>query len=244
MSIQKKIEEAALEIVSTLYGKGPQTKDIVVTPTNKDFNGDWTLVVFPFTRFSKKSPENTAEEIGEQLRSKVKEVEDYNVIKGFLNLTINSSYWISFLGEALQTKDYGFDSEGGERIMVEYSAPNTNKPQHLGHIRNNLLGYSVSQILSANGHKVIKANLINDRGIHICKSMLAWQKWGDGKSPSDTGVKGDHYVGDFYVKFNEEYTRQVNEMAAKGMDEEEAKKEAPLLKEAQEMLVKWENHDP
>ena len=202
------------------------------------------MVVFPFTRYSRKSPEETAKELGEYLKQNIEEVETYNVIKGFLNVVISSAYWIEVLNDVAKEDKYGYAKEpSGKTYMIEYSSPNTNKPLHLGHIRNNFLGWSVSEIQKANGHKVIMANLVNDRGIHICKSMIAWEKFANGATPESTGIKGDHFVGDYYVRFDKEYKAQIKELMAQGKTEEEAKKEAPILLEAQEMLRKWEAGD-
>ena len=203
-----------------------------------------TVVVFPFTRYSRKSPEETAKELGEYLKQNIEEVETYNVIKGFLNVVISSAYWIEVLNDVAKEEKYGYAKEpSGKTYMIEYSSPNTNKPLHLGHIRNNFLGWSVSEIQKANGHNVIMVNLVNDRGIHICKSMIAWEKFANGATPESTGTKGDHFVGDYYVRFDKEYKAQIKELMEQGKTEEEAKKEAPILLEAQEMLRKWEAGD-
>lgn len=212
--------------------------------TRKEFAGDLTVVVFPFTRYSRKSPEETAKELGEYLKQNIEEVETYNVIKGFLNVVISSAYWIEVLNDVAKEEKYGYAKEpSGKTYMIEYSSPNTNKPLHLGHIRNNFLGWSVSEIQKANGHNVIMVNLVNDRGIHICKSMIAWEKFANGATPESTGTKGDHFVGDYYVRFDKEYKAQIKELMEQGKTEEEAKKEAPILLEAQEMLRKWEAGD-
>ena len=212
--------------------------------TRKEFAGDLTVVVFPFTRYSRKSPEETAKELGEYLKQNIEEVETYNVIKGFLNVVISSAYWIEVLNDVAKEEKYGYAKEpSGKTYMIEYSSPNTNKPLHLGHIRNNFLGWSVSEIQKANGHNVIMVNLVNDRGIHICKSMIAWEKFANGATPESTGTKGDHFVGDYYVRFDKEYKAQIKELIEQGKTEEEAKKEAPILLEAQEMLRKWEAGD-
>ncbi len=213
--------------------------------TRREFKGDITLVLFPFVRLMKKSPDEVGHELGLYL-SGLPEIKSYNVIKGFLNLEIQHSYWTGFVAEAAADDQYGQKNKQDKRetVLVEFSSPNTNKPLHLGHIRNNLLGYSISLILEANGMNVKKVNLVNDRGIHICKTMLAWQKWGENKSPADEGVKGDHFVGDMYVKFEKAYRSEVDELVKTGMSEEEARGEAPLIKEAREMLRKWEADDP
>ena len=215
--------------------------------TRAEFEGQLTLVVFPFLKMSKKAPEATAQEIGEQLVVKVPEViSKFNVIKGFLNLVINPAQWIELLESIQQNPTFGFTpvTEESPLVMIEYSSPNTNKPLHLGHVRNNLLGWALANVMQANGNKVVKTNIVNDRGIHICKSMLAWLKWGNGETPETSGKKGDHLIGDYYVAFDKHYREEVKELVAQGMDEEQAKQEAPLIKEAHEMLVKWEQNDP
>lgn len=233
-----------IEAVKQCYGAAMEAKDIQLQPTRKDFAGDLTVVVFPFTRYSHKSPEETGRELGEYLKQNIEEVQDYNVIKGFLNVVISSAYWLGILNEAAGEEKYGYAKQSsGKSYMIEYSSPNTNKPLHLGHIRNNLLGWSVSEIQKANGHEVKMVNLVNDRGIHICKSMLAWQKYAEGATPESTGMKGDHFVGDYYVRFDKEYKAEIKRLTEQGMEEEEAKKKAPILLEAQEMLRKWEAGD-
>ena len=242
MNIDKYISEIMLEVVSNLYGEvTPQ--QIQIQKTRKEFEGDYTLVCFPLLKLSRKSPEATATEIGEAVVAASEHISAYNVIKGFLNLSLSLSFWQARFAEVVAKEEYGRAESTGKTIMVEYSSPNTNKPLHLGHIRNNLLGYSVSQILAESGHKVIKANLVNDRGIHICKSMVAWQRYGNGATPESTGIKGDHLVGDYYVEFDKYYKAEIAELVAGGMSEEEAKKSAPILLEAQEMLRKWEAKD-
>ena len=242
MNIDKYISEILLEVVGNLYGEvTPQ--QIQIQKTRKEFEGDYTLVCFPLLKLSRKSPEATATEIGEAVVAASEHISAYNVIKGFLNLSLSMSFWQSRFAEIVATEEYGRAEATGKTIMVEYSSPNTNKPLHLGHIRNNLLGYSVSQILAESGHKVIKANLVNDRGIHICKSMVAWQRYGNGATPESTGIKGDHLVGDYYVEFDKHYKAEIAELVAAGMSEEEAKKSAPILLEAQQMLRKWEAKD-
>ena len=211
--------------------------------TKKEFIGHVTFVVFPYVRYTKKSPEETAQLLGEYLKNKCSEVDDFNVIKGFLNLSLSNSYWLNKLSTEIADKNFGILPANGEKVMVEYSSPNTNKPLHLGHVRNNLLGFAVAEILSAAGYDVIKANLVNDRGIHICKSMLAWQKFGNGETPESSGLKGDHLVGKYYVIFDQEYKKEIEALKAAGKTEEEAKKQAPLIIEAQEMLQKWEAGD-
>jgi arginyl-tRNA synthetase len=234
------IIDATVEAVKQLYQTDITPADVSLQETRKEFEGQVTIVTFPFTRFSRKSPEQTGAEIGEYLKNELAEVSAFNVIKGFLNISISSTYWIGQLYEVITTDDFGTFKPNGKKVMVEYSSPNTNKPLHLGHVRNNLLGYSVAQILAAAGYDVIKANLVNDRGIHICKSMLAWQKWGNDETPESTGMKGDHLVGKYYVVFDKEYKKQIEELKAAGQTEEEAKKNGPLIKEAQEMLLQWE----
>ena len=245
MTIEKKmLTQQVLEAVKACYGVELTEKDVQLQETRKEFAGDLTVVVFPFTRYSRKSPEETAKELGEYLKQNIEEVETYNVIKGFLNVVISSAYWIEVLNDVAKEDKYGYAKEpSGKTYMIEYSSPNTNKPLHLGHLRNNFLGWSVSEIQKANGHKVIMANLVNDRGIHICKSMIAWEKFANGATPESTGIKGDHFVGDYYVRFDKEYKAQIKELMAQGKTEEEAKKEAPILLEAQEMLRKWEAGD-
>ena len=244
MDIQQNISIGAKEALKSLYDLEVETIDF--QPTRKDFEGDITLVVFPFLRSSRKGPEQTAEEIGEYLKSNLNEVDDFNVVKGFLNLVISEKPYITFIENNVGNDNFGFVevTENSISSMVEYSSPNTNKPLHLGHIRNNLLGYSVAEILKASGRKVYKTQIINDRGIHICKSMLAWQKFGNGETPESTGLKGDKLVGNYYVKFDQEYKKQIAELVEGGMDKKEAEKEAPLLKEAQQMLRDWEAKDP
>lgn len=253
MNIISEINKAALEAVKALYGQDVPEKMVQVQKTKKEFEGSLTLVVFPFLKISKKKPEDTAAEIGEWMKQNCKAVADYNVVKGFLNIVIDTAAWIGMLNDINADEHYGEKqaTEDSPLVMIEYSSPNTNKPLHLGHVRNNLLGWSLAQIMAANGNKVVKTNIVNDRGIHICKSMLAWQKWGNGFTPETSGMKGDHLIGDFYVAFDKHYREEVKELKAKfvaeGMDEETAEKkakdEAPLIKEAHEMLVKWEQGD-
>ncbi|MBR7102335.1 MAG: arginine--tRNA ligase [Tidjanibacter sp.] len=230
------------ECVEALYGA--TGIDLQLQKTRKEFEGDYTLVVFPLLRTSRKSPDATAEEIGAALAARLPEqVKGYNVIKGFLNISLCENFWGERFAEMASAENYGIAPSNGKTVMVEYSSPNTNKPLHLGHIRNNLLGYSVSQILAACGYNVIKANLVNDRGIHICKSMIAWQRYGQGETPASSGMKGDHLVGKYYVEFDKHFKAEVAELVAGGMSEEEAKKQAPILRDAQEMLRKWEMGD-
>jgi len=237
------IIEAAVKAVKTLYQVDLNAADIGLQPTRKEFEGQLTIVTFPITKFSRKSPEQTGIDIGEFLKKEVKEISGFNVIKGFLNISLSDAYWIDKLYNEILADDFAGFKPNGKKVMVEYSSPNTNKPLHLGHVRNNLLGYSVAEILKADGYEVIKANLVNDRGIHICKSMLAWQMFGNGETPESTGEKGDHLVGKYYVLFDQEYKRQIEELKSFGQTEEEAKKNAPVIKEAQEMLQKWEAGD-
>ena len=242
MNIDNYISELVLGVVTELYGQ-VNPAQIQIQKTRKEFEGDYTLVTFPLLKLSRKAPEATATEIGEKLVATCSQVSAFNVIKGFLNISLSAEFWQERFAQIVATENYGQAEATGKTIMVEYSSPNTNKPLHLGHIRNNLLGYSVSQILAANGHKVIKANLVNDRGIHICKSMVAWQRYGNGATPQSTGIKGDHLVGDYYVEFDKHYKAEIAELVAGGMSEEEAKKSAPILLEAQDMLRKWEAKD-
>ncbi|MCJ8211192.1 arginine--tRNA ligase [Mucilaginibacter sp. RS28] len=237
------IIDAALKAVKALYDTDLSSSDINLQETRKEFEGQVTIVTFPITRYSKKSPEQTGNDIGEFLQKELPEVAAFNVIKGFLNISLADNYWLDKLNNQILTADFGTVAPNGKKVMVEYSSPNTNKPLHLGHVRNNLLGYSVAQILGAAGYEVIKANLVNDRGIHICKSMLAWQQFGNGETPESSGLKGDHLVGKYYVIFDKEYKKQIDELKAQGQTEEEAKKNAPLIKEAQAMLQQWEAGD-
>ena len=238
------IEEFILSVVKRtteeLYGT---SDNIQIQKTRKEFEGDYTVVVFPLLRASRKSPEATATELGEKIVASTPEIKSFNVIKGFLNLVVDASFWATRFAEISAAEDYGMAPASGRTIMIEYSSPNTNKPLHLGHIRNNLLGYSVATILKANGHNVIKVNLVNDRGIHICKSMLAWQLYGGGETPESSGMKGDHLVGKYYVEFDKHYKAEIKELVAQGLTEDEAKKQAPIMLQAQEMLRKWEAKD-
>lgn len=245
MNIETIIFQAVEDALKTLYQFEPETGQIQLSATRKEFEGDITLVVFPFLRYSKKSPEQTAQEIGIFIHDTVKEVESFNVIKGFLNLVIASEYWYGILDEAYADKDYGMNipAEDSPSVMVEYSSPNTNKPLHLGHIRNNFLGYAISRILEANGNRVVMTNIVNDRGIHICKSMYAWQQWGEGRTPASTGIKGDHLVGDFYVMFDKQYKSEIKELIQSGTPKEEAENQAPSILAARELLRKWEAGD-
>ncbi len=246
MNIEALISQAAGEAVKALYGMDATEKMLQLQKTRSEFEGNLTLVVFPFVRAAKKSPEQTAQEIGDYLVSHCAAVEKYNVVKGFLNLSIGNAAWLQLLEVIDGDERFGMKQATAESplVMIEYSSPNTNKPLHLGHVRNNLLGWSLAQIMEANGNKVVKTNIVNDRGIHICKSMLAWQKWGNGETPESSGKKGDHLIGDYYVAFDKHYRDEIKDLVAQGMDEEKAKQEAPLIKEAHAMLVKWEQGDP
>ena len=255
MQIEQQLTEAVIKAISELYGAEAQPAQVQISTTKKEFEGHLTLVVFPFLKMSKKKPEDTAAEIGDYLVEKLPEVvAKYNVIKGFLNMTIADQCWLQLLADINADENYGLKKATDESplVMIEYSSPNTNKPLHLGHVRNNLLGWALSKVMEANGNRVVRTNIVNDRGIHICKSMLAWLRWGNGETPETSGKKGDHLIGDYYVAFDKHYREEVRELAARfvaeGMDEEaateKAKQEAPLIKEAHEMLVKWEQGDP
>ena len=254
MNIESQITQTAIEAVKQLYGQEVSADSLQPQKTKSNFQGNLTLVVFPLLKISRKKPEDTAEEIGAYLKEHCEAVADYNVVKGFLNLTISTEAWVGLLNDINAQPHFGEKqpTEDSPLVMVEYSSPNTNKPLHLGHVRNNLLGWSLAKIMEANGNKVIKTNIVNDRGIHICKSMLAWLKWGNGETPESSGKKGDHLIGDYYVAFDKHYREECAELKtqymAQGMDEEKAtekaKAEAPLIKEAHEMLVKWEQGDP
>ena len=254
MSIEQQIQQAAMAAVKALYQQEVPEKMVQLQKTRSEFEGSLTLVVFPFVKMARKSPEQTGQEIGEYLVANCDAISKFNVVKGFLNLSIADAAWLQLLTEIDQNDHYGEKRvhEGSPLVMIEYSSPNTNKPLHLGHVRNNLLGWSLAQIMLANGNRVVKTNIVNDRGIHICKSMLAWQKWGNGETPESSGKKGDHLIGDYYVLFDKHYREEVKalteQLALSGLPaekaEEQAKQEAPLIKEAHEMLVKWEQNDP
>ena len=246
MNIELQIIISAQEAVSSLYGQQVPEKMVQLQKTRSEFEGNLTLVVFPFLKISKKNPEQTAQEIGQYLADHCEAVAGFNVVKGFLNLVIAPAAWLALLNDINANEHYGERqaNENSPLVMIEYSSPNTNKPLHLGHVRNNLLGWSLAQIMQANGNRVVKTNIVNDRGIHICKSMLAWLKYGNGETPETSGKKGDHLIGDYYVAFDKHYREEVKQLVESGMDEEQAKQEAPLIKEAHEMLVKWENNDP
>ncbi|MCB5655261.1 arginine--tRNA ligase [Bacteroides fragilis] len=246
MKIEDKLVTSVISGLKALYGQDVPAAQVQLQKTKKEFEGHLTLVVFPFLKMSKKGPEQTAQEIGEYLKANEPAVAAFNVIKGFLNLTVASATWIELLNEIHADAQYGIVSadENAPLVMIEYSSPNTNKPLHLGHVRNNLLGNALANIVMANGNKVVKTNIVNDRGIHICKSMLAWQKYGRGETPESSGKKGDHLVGDYYVAFDKHYKAEVAELMEKGMSKEEAEAASPLMNEAREMLVKWEAGDP
>lgn len=243
MNIQQHIITATINAVKELYNQDLPEAQINLQDTRSEFDGEITIVVFPVVRFSKKSPEATANDLGEYLKEHIEEITAFNVVKGFLNLSIVSSYWVDLFQTDLLKESFGTIPSNGKKVMVEYSSPNTNKPLHLGHVRNNLLGYSVSELLKASGSEVYKVNLVNDRGIHICKSMLAWQKWGNGETPESSGLKGDHLVGKYYVIFDKEYKKEIEALKETGQTEDEGKKNAPLIKEAQAMLLAWEAGD-
>ena len=239
------IRNKVIEAIKTLYGQDVDENQVQVQTTRKEFTGDKTVVVFPFLRFSKKTAEQTADEIGNFLVSSIEVISEFNIVKGFLNLVIEKGYWINLFNIAAADNQFGIKSsnENSEVVMIEYSSPNTNKPLHLGHIRNNLLGYSVAEIMKANGNKVVKTNIVNDRGIHICKSMLAWKKLGNGETPESSGKKGDHLVGEYYVKFDKLYKKEIAELISGGMTEDEAKEKSPIINEAREMLRLWEANE-
>ena len=254
MTIEQQIVSAAQAAVKTLYGQDVPEKMVQLQKTKREFEGNLTLVVFPFLKISHKKPEDTAQDLGQYIKDNCPAIADFNVVKGFLNLVIDKKAWIGLLNEMNANEKFGEKpvTENSPLVMIEYSSPNTNKPLHLGHVRNNLLGWSLAQIMEANGNKVVKTNIVNDRGIHICKSMLAWLKWGNGETPETSGKKGDHLIGDYYVAFDKHYREEVAQLKAQyiaeGMDDEaaekKAKEESPLIKEAHEMLVKWEQGDP
>ena len=254
MTIEQQIVATAIAAVKELYGQDVPEKMVQLQKTRSEFEGNLTLVVFPFLKISHKKPEDTAQDLGKYIKDNCQAIADYNVVKGFLNLVIDKKAWLGLLNEMNANEKFGEKpvTENSPLVMIEYSSPNTNKPLHLGHVRNNLLGWSLAQIMEANGNKVVKTNIVNDRGIHICKSMLAWLKWGNGETPETSGKKGDHLIGDYYVLFDKHYREEIKELTAKfvaegiepGEAEEKAKKEAPLIVEAHEMLVKWEQNDP
>jgi arginyl-tRNA synthetase len=243
MTIQENIQKGLQLAFQNIFNHSVETQDLALAPTQKEFEGTYTFVVFPYLKVSRTTPENTATLLGEYLQENVKEVAGFNVVKGFLNLVLDQSSWLDLFTKIYQNPSRGRMPSNGKRVMVEYSSPNTNKPLHLGHLRNNFLGYSVAQILEANGYEVIKSNLVNDRGIHICKSMVAYLRFGNGETPESSGLKGDHLAGKYYVLFDKEYKNEIKELIASGETEEAAKKKAPILLEAQEMLRKWEAND-
>ncbi|MCK5702693.1 MAG: arginine--tRNA ligase, partial [Cyclobacteriaceae bacterium] len=241
MSLEETIKEELRSTFQNLFEYTLQNNELTLLPTRKEFEGDYTFVTFPVARYSKKNPEETAILLGESIKDSSEVIEDFNVVKGFLNLKIGMNTWLKLFKKAYFDESYGQLPAKDKKVVTEYSSPNTNKPLHLGHLRNNFLGFSVSQIQKAAGYDVEKVNLVNDRGIHICKSMLAYQKFGDGETPESSGIKGDHLIGKYYVRFDQEYKKEIQVLVEKGMAKEEAEKEAPLLKEAQKMLLDWEN---
>jgi len=245
MNLELKIKEVVAVAITDLYSESLDSVLVQTQITRKDMEGDFTVVVFPLLKLSKKNPEITGEEIGKYIQTNLPEVASYKVIKGFLNLTLTHSYWIEQLNSIVGNQSFGFKKvdDSSPLMMIEYSSPNTNKPLHLGHIRNNLLGFSLSRVAQANGFRVVKTNIVNDRGIHICKSMLAWQKWGKSQTPESTGMKGDHLVGEYYVVFDKEYKKELAQLGESGLSQEEAEKKSTLMAEAREMLLKWEAGD-
>lgn len=242
--IEEILIKNTLSAIKSIYGQNAEGQQVQIQKTRKEFIGDLTIIVFPFLRFSKKKPEDTAMEIGEYLKSNLKEIQEYNVVKGFLNLVISDKFWLDFFVNNFKSERFGFSNKKStEKIVIEFSSPNTNKPLHLGHIRNNLVGNSIAEILNANGKKIIKVNLVNDRGIHICKSMLAWKLWGNISIPEENNVKGDKFVGDFYVKFEQENKKEASKLISEGADKTNAAQKTPLMDKAREMLVSWENGD-
>ncbi|MBN2744262.1 MAG: arginine--tRNA ligase [Marinilabiliaceae bacterium] len=246
MEIESTIKALVSRAIGELYQATVSDESVQVQITRKDLEGDLTVVVFPYLKVSKKGPEQTGSEIGEFLKAHLSAVDSFNVVKGFLNLNLSHQFWIGELNKMVANVDHGFvkPADDSPLMMIEYSSPNTNKPLHLGHIRNNLLGFSLSRIAAVNGFRVVKTNIVNDRGIHICKSMLAWKKWGEGQTPDSTGIKGDHLVGDFYVKFDKEYKQELAQLQAQGLNKDEAESQSQLMKEAREMLLLWEQNDP
>ncbi|MBB6612528.1 arginine--tRNA ligase [Pontibacter sp. Tf4] len=243
MQLQATIAQRISQALQALFNISVDAAQIALQPTRKEFAGSFTFVTFPYTKQAGKGPEQVGQALGEYLKENAAEIKDFNVVKGFLNLEVEQTEWLRLFRDLMQNANYGYGSNSGKKVMVEYSSPNTNKPLHLGHLRNNFLGYSVAEILKANGHEVMKANLVNDRGIHICKSMLAYQKFGNGETPQSSNTKGDHLAGKYYVQFDKAYKEQIDELVTGGMDKEDAKKKAPLMLEAQEMLRKWEEGD-
>ena len=244
MELEKNIALEISNAFTELFNHMTEPNQIQLEITKKEFQGNLTFVLFPYLRFTKLNPEQSAQKIGEYLLGNSQYVDNIQVVKGFLNLSVKNNVWVEFLSQNFKLKNFGHNTIGkGKKVMVEYSSPNTNKPLHLGHVRNNLLGYSIAELMKANGYDVTKVNLINDRGVHICKSMLAWQKFGNGETPESAGLKGDHLVGKYYVEFEKHYRVQVNQLVEKGIEKEVAEKEAPLMVETREMLIKWENND-
>lgn len=243
MTLEQSLSQHVKQAVKQLYDLDATDNMIQLQKTRAEFEGNITLVVFPFVKTARKKPADVAAEIGDYLKANTAEVEKYNAVQGFLNIVISKHYWVEQLNDIHSADCYGFAADNGKLMMVEYSSPNTNKPLHLGHVRNNLLGFSIARIQEANGWNVVKTNIVNDRGIHICKSMLAWQLFGNGETPESSGKKGDHLIGDYYVRFDIEYKKQIKELISQGLDEETAKKEAPLIKQAQDMLLRWEQGD-
>ncbi len=246
MNIEKDLQLAVIKVIAQLYDAEVSPAQITLQKTKKEFAGHYTLVTFPLLKISRKKPEDTAEEIGEALLKDSTIIESFNVIKGFLNLSLSSAVWIKLMEEINSNPSYGIETPADDAplYMVEYSSPNTNKPLHLGHVRNNLLGHSLCEILKANGKRVVKTNIVNDRGIHICKSMLAWQKWGNNETPESSGKKGDHLIGDYYVLFDQKYKAEQAELQAKGLSKDEAEAQSSLMAQAREMLLRWEDNDP
>lgn len=245
MSVVNRIKQAAASSIHQLYGTSVQPEQVLVNQTKPEFEGDYTVVLFAFVKELKKSPEQLGQELGTEMVARFPELfTSYNVVKGFLNLTINASYWSQFLGNQYHNQQFGHSVRTSNKVMVEYSSPNTNKPLHLGHLRNNFLGRSIAEILKATGNDVVKTCIVNDRGIHICKSMIAWKRYANGATPTSTQMKGDHFVGDYYVKFNDAYKAEIADLKATGLTEEQAEKDAPIMKEAQQMLLDWEAGDP
>ncbi|MCK5637511.1 MAG: arginine--tRNA ligase, partial [Flavobacteriaceae bacterium] len=243
MNIQQTLNRVVKKAIKQIYDT--EIQKLEFQETRKDFEGDITIVVFPLLKFIKGNPFEIATKLGEYLKANIEQISDFNVVKGFLNLVLSDEYLLRSFSKISTTKNYGIKESDPQNkaVMVEYSSPNTNKPLHLGHIRNNLLGYSVSEIIAASGKKVYKTQIINDRGIHICKSMLAWERFGNGETPENTGLKGDKLVGNYYVKFDKEYKKEIEQLISEGLAEDDAKKSAPILLEAQKMLIKWENGD-
>jgi arginyl-tRNA synthetase len=243
MTIQEQILSDVSKAFATLFDHTIDASELSLQPTRKEFAGNYTFVMFPYSQITKASPEQGATKIGEYLKSQSAIVSDFNVVKGFLNISVADEKWLEVFGQLIQEEQIGQFASNGQKVMVEYSSPNTNKPLHLGHLRNNFLGFSLSEILKANGYEVVRANLVNDRGIHICKSMVAYKHFGEGETPASSGIKGDHLAGKYYVRFDQEYKKQIAELISQGQSEEKAKKKAPIMKEAQEMLFQWEAGD-